>query len=66
MLAEIESLEYGTSHLAIDKVQKSKTLDSGHESIKPHDMLAFDSRTSRLGVLGWWILGTDLFPITSR
>lgn len=65
MLAEIESLEEGTSHLAIDKDQKSKILDSGHESIKPHDMLAFKLGTSGLGVLAWWILGTCFVPIAS-
>lgn len=66
MLAEIESLEEGTSHLAIDKEQKSKILDPRHESTEPHDMLAFNSWTSGLGVLGWWILGSYLFPTTSR
>lgn len=66
MLEEIESLEEGASHLAIDEDKKTKILEPGQESIEPHDMLAFNSGTSGLGVLGWWILGTYLFSIASR
>ena len=68
MLQEIKSLEDGASRLAIDERKKSDILKPRHElkSNEPHDMLAFGLGTSKLGVLGWWILGSCLFLIASR
>ena len=64
MIEEIESLEDGFSHLAIDERQKSKILSSSTlENNAPHDMLARGGGTSMLGVLGWWILGLSLLLI---
>lgn len=71
MIREIEELENGANRLAIDIGEKSKILNSDEElglkeSGPPHDMLAFQSGTSRPGVLGWWVLGSSSLPTTSQ
>ena len=64
MIEEIESLEDGASHLAIDERQRSKILkSSAYKCNAPHDMLARGRGTSKLGVLGWWLLGLSLLLI---
>ncbi len=70
MIGEIEGLEEGNNKLVIDEQKKQEILNSIQEHIKesipPHDMLAFDSGTSRPGVLGWWVLGSSLHCTTSQ